>query len=144
MPLDRWDEPFYFIFLLLVWCVPLPFMLPFFVRKLLPSFLRKNCFKRGRWEHLQSEIWKLPLQGISVPLSPSEYYTFKKACFTLKTEAITFNCGSQHEKLSKKHVFSSPHSQTCILKNRNTPIHTKKQARVVLGIYLAALLSTAA
>lgn len=45
-------------------------------RKLLHSFLRENCFKRGRWEHLQSEIWKLSLRGRSVSLGTGGCYTF--------------------------------------------------------------------
>lgn len=77
MPLDGCNDHFYFISILLVWGVSLPFTLAFF-RQLLWSFLRKNCFKKGRWEqweHLRSEIWKLSLHGISAPLGSSEQYT---------------------------------------------------------------------
>jgi len=81
--------------------------------------------------------WKLSLHRISVPLGTTAYYTFKKVCFTLEIETITFNCGSQHENLTKGMFLSSSNSDL-YMKNRNTPIHTKKQAIVVLGIYSSA------
>lgn len=32
------------------------------------------------------------------------YNTLKEACFTLEIKSITFNCGSQHEKVRKSYV----------------------------------------